>query len=78
MSKTEQAAQFLYSYMDVEKKYSQPKILIHMLKKLIDNYSSSLPPDSNMDEFYARMYGSSESVVYVDDIWSLIGELEKF
>ena len=76
MYNTEQARQFLYSYMDVEKGLSQPKILIHVLNELINRYSSSLPPDSNVDEFYARMYGG-ESVIYVDEILNLIRELEK-
>jgi hypothetical protein len=62
--------------MDVEKDLSQPKILIHVLNELINRYSSSLPPDSNMDEFYARVYGG-ESVIYVDEILNLIRELEK-
>jgi len=75
MTKTEQAKQFLYSYMDVEKDLSQPKILIHILRELISRYSESLPLDSNMDEFYARMYGT-ESVIYENDILSLIRELE--
>jgi hypothetical protein len=70
------AKEFLYAYMDVEKDLSQPKILIHTLKKLIDNYSSSLPPNPNMDEFYARIYGG-EDVIYVDEILSLINELKK-
>ena len=55
---------------------SQPKILIHVLNELINRYSSSLPPDPNVDEFYARMYGG-QSVIYVDEISKLIGELEK-
>ena len=76
-TKTKQAQQFLYSHMDVGKDLQQPKVLIHVLNKLIDQYSSSLPPDSNMDEFYARVYGSIESVIYVDEILDLIRELEK-
>jgi hypothetical protein len=76
-TETKQAQQFLYSCMDVEKDLSQPKILIHILNKLIDQYSSSLPPDSGMNEFYARVYGSIESVIYVDEILDLIRELEK-
>jgi hypothetical protein len=63
--------------MDVEKDLSQPKILIRILNKLIDQYSFSLPPDPGMDEFYARMYGSGENVIYVDEILNLIVELEK-
>ncbi|QGT54409.1 hypothetical protein b3_0165 [Synechococcus phage B3] len=70
----DKAKQFLYSYMDKEKDLSQPKILIHMLQELINQYSSSLPPDPNMDEFYSRMYGG-ESVIYVDDILTLINDL---
>jgi hypothetical protein len=30
-----------------------------------------------MDEFYARMYGGSESVVYVDGILEICEELER-
>jgi hypothetical protein len=71
----DKAKEFLYSYMDVEKDLSQPKILIHILQELINRYSSSLPPDPNMDEFYARIYGS-ESVIYVDDILTLMSELD--
>ena len=75
MYNTEQARQFLYSYMDVEKDLPQPKILIHVLNELINRYSSSLPPGHDVDEFYARLYGG-ESVIYVDEIWELIRELE--
>ena len=75
MTKTEKAKQFLYSYMDVEKDLSQPKILIHILRGLISRYSESLPLDSNMNEFYARMHGT-ESVIYENDILGLIQELE--
>ena len=53
--------------MDVEKDVSQSKILIHVLNELINRYSSSLPPDPDVDEFYARTYGG-ESVIYVDVI----------
>ena len=76
MSKTEKAKKILYAYMDVEKDLSQPKILIHILKELINQYSTSLPPDPNMDEFYARMYGG-DSVIYESDILDLIQELAK-
>jgi hypothetical protein len=75
-TETKQAQQFLYSYMDVEKDLSQPKILIHVLNELINRYSSSLPPDPNVDEFYARMYGG-ESVIYVEEILNLMEELKK-
>ena len=75
-TKTEQAKEVLYAYMDVEKDLSQPKILIHVLTNLIHKYSSSLPPDPNMDEHYARMYGG-EDVIYVNEILDLINELEK-
>lgn len=70
----DKAKEFLYAYMDVEKDLSQPKILIHILQELINRYSSSLPPDPNMDQFYARIYGN-ESVIYVDDILTLMSEL---
>lgn len=76
MSKRNRAQELLYAYMDVEEDLSQPKILIHILKELINQYSTSLPPDPNMDEFYARMYGG-DSVIYEDDILDLIRELEK-
>lgn len=71
-----QAQEVLYAYMDVEKDLSQPKILIHILKEIISKYSSSLPPDCNMDQFYSRMYGGEE-VIYVDNILDLIEELKK-
>lgn len=51
------------------------KCVVALLKELVRQYSTSLPPDSNMDEFYARMYGG-ESVIYVDDILKVIEELE--
>lgn len=73
---TQRAQELLHAYMNVEKDLSQPKILIHILNKLIDQYSTSLPPDPNMDEFYARMYGG-DSVIYESDILDLIRELEK-
>jgi hypothetical protein len=73
--RTEQAKKVLYAYMDKEKDLSQPKLLIHTIKEIINQYSSSLPPDPNMDEFYARMYGG-DSVIYVDELLTLINELE--
>ena len=74
--KKEQAKKILYAFMDVEKDLSQPKILIHVLHELINQYSTSLPTDPNMDEFYARMYGT-DSVIYENDILDLIQELEE-
>lgn len=74
--KTEQAKKVLYAYMDKEKDLSQPKLLIHTIKEIINQYSSSLPPDSNMDEFYARMYGG-DSVIMCADVLELCEELEK-
>lgn len=62
--------------MDVEKDLSQPKILIHVLHELINQYSTPLPMDPNIDEFYARMYGT-DSVIYENDILGLIQELEE-
>ena len=47
------------------------------LRELINQYATSTPHDSNMDEFYARLYGSGDDVVYVDDILRLIEGLEK-
>lgn len=47
------------------------------LRELVNQCSTTLPPDSNMDEFYARMYGGSESVVYVDGILEICEELER-
>ena len=46
------------------------------LREVIKLFSTSLPPDSNMDEFYARLYGGSETVVYVDEILRLCDKLE--
>lgn len=69
-TKAEQAKEALYAYMDVEKDLSQPKILIHVLTNLIHKYSSSLPPDPNMDEY------GGEDVIYVNEILDLINELE--
>ncbi len=51
------------------------KLIVAVVNEIINQYSSSLPPDSDMDEFYARMYGG-ESVIYVDDLLSLISELQ--
>lgn len=73
--KTEQAKKVLYSYMDKEKDLSHPKLLIHTIKEIINQYSSSLPPDPNMDEYYARMYGG-DSVIYVNELLTLMNELE--
>ena len=39
--------------------------------------SESLPPNQDMDEFYARLYGSNEQVVYSDEIEQVVKELEK-
>ena len=73
--RTEQAKKILYAYMDKEKDLSQPKLLIHTIKEIINQYSSSLPPDPNMDEYYARMYGG-DSVIYVNELLTLMNELE--
>lgn len=75
-NKKEQAKKILYTFMDVEKDLSQPKILTHILYELINQYSTSLPMDSNTDQFYARMYGT-DSVIYENDILDLIQELEE-
>ena len=40
-NKKEQALEILYSYMDVEKDLSQPKILIHTFKELINQLQQS-------------------------------------
>lgn len=47
------------------------------LRELINQYATSAPQDPNMDEFYARISGSGDDVVYVNDILKLIEELEK-
>jgi hypothetical protein len=38
---TEKAKEVLYAYMDVEKDLSQPKILIHTFKELINQLQQS-------------------------------------
>jgi hypothetical protein len=38
---TERAKEVLYAYMDVEKDLSQPKILIHTFKELINQLQQS-------------------------------------
>jgi hypothetical protein len=38
---TERAIEVLYAYMDVEKDLSQPKILIHTFKELINQLQQS-------------------------------------
>ena len=40
-NKKEVAQQILYSYMDVEKDLSQPKVLIHTFKELINQLQQS-------------------------------------
>jgi hypothetical protein len=40
-NKKEEALEILYSYMDVEKDLSQPKILIHTFKVLINQLQQS-------------------------------------
>ncbi len=40
-NKKEEALEILYSYMDVEKDLSQPKILIHTFKELINQLQQS-------------------------------------
>ena len=39
--------------------------------------SESLPPNQDMDEFYARLYGSNDYVVYSDEIEKVVNELEE-
>jgi hypothetical protein len=39
--------------------------------------SESLPPNQDMDEFYARLYGSIDYVVYSDEIEKVVNELEE-
>jgi hypothetical protein len=36
MYNTEQARQFLYSYLSVERDLPQPKVLIHVLNELVN------------------------------------------
>jgi hypothetical protein len=40
---TERAKEVLYAYMDVEKDLSQPKILIHTFKELINQLQRGTP-----------------------------------
>jgi hypothetical protein len=66
--KTKQVKEILYAYMDVEKDLSQPKILIHILKELINQLG------------YTHLYvdgGHGLGVVNIRDIMSVIEELEK-
>jgi hypothetical protein len=66
--KTKQVKEVLYAYMDVEKDLSQPKILIHILKELINQLG------------YTHLYvdgGHGLGVVNIRDIMSVIEELEK-
>jgi hypothetical protein len=39
--------------------------------------SESLPPSQDMDQFYARLYGSIDEVVYSDKIEKVVNELEE-
>lgn len=45
-------------------------------RELINQLSRSTPPDQNIDEFYARLYGSGDDVIYVEDLMKVIEELE--
>ena len=64
----EVAQEILYSYMDVEKDLSQPKILIHTLKELINQLQYN---QTCWDEPLQHM------VLDVDDILELCEELKK-
>ena len=57
--------------------YYDEDFIVSILLELVNQCSTSLPQDSNMDEFYARMYGSSEGVVYVDAILEICEELKR-
>ncbi len=39
--------------------------------------SESLPANQDVDEFYARLYGSNDYVVYSDEIDKVVNELEE-
>jgi hypothetical protein len=47
------------------------------IRQLYALCSESLPPNQNVDEFYARLYGSSDYVVYSDKIEKVVNELEE-
>lgn len=63
-----QAQAILYSYMDVEKDLSQPKILIHTFKELINQLQYN---QTCWDEPLQHM------VLDVDDILEVCEELKK-
>jgi hypothetical protein len=39
--------------------------------------SESLPSNQEVDEFYGRLYGSNDYVVYSDEIEKVVNELEE-
>jgi hypothetical protein len=67
MTNQQQAKELLYAYMDVEKDLSQPKILIHTLKELINLLQYDNAAWQESDE---------HMVIDVKDFLKLIEELE--
>jgi predicted RNA-binding protein with EMAP domain len=67
MTNQQQAKELLYAYMDVEKDLSQPKILIHTLKELINLLQYDNADWQESDE---------HMVIDVKDFLKLIEELE--
>lgn len=66
-NKKEEALEILYSYMDVEKDLSQPKILIHTFKVLIHQLQYDI----------ADWMDTKHMVIDVRDILEVCEELEK-
>ena len=61
----------------VEPSEDMREALATAIRELNTVCSESLPPNQGMDEFYARLYGSIDYVVYSDKIEKVVNELEE-
>jgi hypothetical protein len=60
----------------VEPSDDMREALATAIRELNTLCSESLPSNQEVDEFYGRLYGSNDYVVYSDEIEQVVNELE--
>ena len=77
MNNQQKAQEVLYAYMDVEKDLSQPKILLHTLKKLRELISENVDWQDELTAYDQKMYvnGWDDAIHQIDAICDELGVL---
>ncbi len=77
MSKAQQIWEAFKGELIVEPTDDMREALATAFSQLNTLCSESLPTNQDVDEFYARIYGSNDYVVYSDEIEKVVNELEE-